>query len=57
MTTAEHLYRLAGFTRLPERDRSPALGLSLLAFGLVLPQGVPQPIAIDRSEGTPRTPA
>jgi ribosomal protein S18 acetylase RimI-like enzyme len=39
MTAAEHLYRLAGFTRLPERDWSPALGLSLLAFGLVLPHG------------------
>jgi ribosomal protein S18 acetylase RimI-like enzyme len=38
MTTAEHLYRLAGFTRLPELDRSPAPGLSLLAFGLLLPQ-------------------
>ena len=39
MTAAQHLYRRAGFTRLPERDWSPAPGLSLLAFGLVLPQG------------------
>jgi ribosomal protein S18 acetylase RimI-like enzyme len=39
MTTAEHLYRLAGFTRLPERDWHPAPGLSLLAFGLMVPQG------------------
>ena len=38
MTAAQHLYRLAGFTRLPERDWSPAPGLLLLAFGLVLPQ-------------------
>ena len=39
MTAAQHLYRRAGFTRLPERDWSPAPGLSLLAFGLVLPRG------------------
>ncbi len=39
MTAAQHLYRLAGFTRLPELDWSPAPGLSLLTFGLVLPQG------------------
>jgi ribosomal protein S18 acetylase RimI-like enzyme len=38
-SVAQHLYRLAGFTRLPERDWSPAPGMSLLAFGLVLPQG------------------
>ena len=41
MTTAEHLYRLAGFTRLPELDWSPAPGLTLLAFGLLLPQAGP----------------
>ena len=40
MAAAQHLYRLAGFTRLPERDWSPTPGLLLLAFGLVLPQGV-----------------
>jgi ribosomal protein S18 acetylase RimI-like enzyme len=57
MTAAQHLYRLAGFTRLPERDWSPVPGVLLLAFGLMLPQGVPQPIAIDQSEGTPRIPA
>jgi GNAT superfamily N-acetyltransferase len=39
MTAAQHLCRRAGFTRLPELDWSPAPGLSLLAFGLVLPQG------------------
>jgi len=39
MTAAQHLYRLAGFTRLPERDWSPAPGVLLPAFGLVLPQG------------------
>ena len=38
MTAAQHLYRLAGFTRLPELDWRPAPGLSLLVFGLVLPQ-------------------
>ena len=38
MTAAQHLYRLAGFTRLPELDRRPAPGLLLLALGLVLPQ-------------------
>ena len=37
MTAAQHLYRLAGFTRLPELDWSPAPGVALLAFGLVLP--------------------
>jgi ribosomal protein S18 acetylase RimI-like enzyme len=57
MTTAEHLYRLAGFTRLPGLDWSPAPGLSLLAFGLVLPQRAPQPIDVARSEGKPRPPA
>ena len=39
MTAAYHLYRLAGFTRLPERDWSPFPGVLLLAFGLLLPQG------------------
>ncbi len=38
MTAAQHLYRLAGFTRLPELDWNPAPGLSLLTFGLMLPQ-------------------
>ena len=38
MTAAQHLYRRAGFTRLPELDRRPAPGLLLLALGLVLPQ-------------------
>jgi ribosomal protein S18 acetylase RimI-like enzyme len=38
MTAAQCLYRQAGFTRLPELDWSPAPGLLLLAFGLVLPQ-------------------
>ena len=38
MAAAQHLYRRAGFTRLPELDWRPAPGLSLLAFGLVLPQ-------------------
>jgi ribosomal protein S18 acetylase RimI-like enzyme len=36
MRTAQHLYELAGFRRLPERDWSPAPGISLLAYGLLL---------------------
>lgn len=32
MTDAHRLYRRAGFTRLPERDFSPAPGVSLLVF-------------------------
>jgi len=51
MTAAQHLYRLAGFTRLPERDWSPAPGLSLLAFGLVLPQ---EAASTDRHRPGPR---
>ena len=39
MTAAQHLYRLAGFTRLPERDWSPVPGVLLLVFGLLLPHG------------------
>jgi len=57
MTAAQHLYRLAGFTRLPERDWSPVPGVLLLAFGLALPHaGNPQPSATARGEGTPRLP-
>ena len=37
MTAAQHLYRRAGFTRLPELDWSPAPGVALLAFSLALP--------------------
>jgi ribosomal protein S18 acetylase RimI-like enzyme len=59
MTAAQDLYRLAGFTRLPERDWSHFPGVLLLAFGLVLPQegSVPLPIGAARSIGTPRRPA
>jgi ribosomal protein S18 acetylase RimI-like enzyme len=39
MTAAQHLYRLAGFTRLPERDWSSVPGVLLLAFGLLVPRG------------------
>jgi ribosomal protein S18 acetylase RimI-like enzyme len=39
MTAAQHLYRLAGFTRLPARDWSPVPGGLLLAFGLLVPRG------------------
>ncbi len=37
MRAAHHLYDQAGFGRLPERDWSPEPGLTLLAYGLVLP--------------------
>jgi ribosomal protein S18 acetylase RimI-like enzyme len=36
MQAAQRLYQRAGFSRLPERDWSPAPGVSLLAYGLVL---------------------
>ncbi len=36
MKAAQHLYDEAGFARLPERDWSPAPGVTLLAYGLVL---------------------
>ncbi len=37
MLAAHHLYDQAGFGRLPERDWSPEPGLTLLAYGLLLP--------------------
>lgn len=36
MKAAHHLYEVAGFTRLPERDRYPEPGFALLAYGLIL---------------------
>jgi ribosomal protein S18 acetylase RimI-like enzyme len=36
MRAAHRLYTRAGFTRLPDRDRSPRPGEVLLAYGLVL---------------------
>ena len=36
MLAAQHLYRRAGFRRLPDRDWSPAPGMPLLAYGLAL---------------------
>jgi ribosomal protein S18 acetylase RimI-like enzyme len=36
MRAAHHLYEREGFTRLPERDWSPAPGTTLLAYGLRL---------------------
>jgi ribosomal protein S18 acetylase RimI-like enzyme len=36
MRTAHHLYEQAGFIRLPGKDRSPAPGVDLLAYGLRL---------------------
>jgi ribosomal protein S18 acetylase RimI-like enzyme len=36
MKTAHHLYKEAGFTRLPERDWSPEPSVILLAYGLRL---------------------
>jgi ribosomal protein S18 acetylase RimI-like enzyme len=38
MKTAHHLYESAGFHRLPERDWSPVPGVTLLVYGLTLPQ-------------------
>ncbi len=43
MYAAHRLYRRLGFTRLPERDWSPAPGLQLLAFGLDLTDRSGQP--------------
>jgi ribosomal protein S18 acetylase RimI-like enzyme len=37
MEAAHHLYEQAGFVRLAERDWSPLPGITLLAYGLVLP--------------------
>lgn len=37
MRAAQHLYRQAGFRRLPDRDWSPGPGVILLAYGLPLP--------------------
>jgi ribosomal protein S18 acetylase RimI-like enzyme len=37
MRAAQHLYRQAGFRRLPGRDWSPRPGVTLLAYGLPLP--------------------
>jgi ribosomal protein S18 acetylase RimI-like enzyme len=37
MLAAHHLYEQAGFSRMPERDWSPVDGLTLLAYGLLLP--------------------
>jgi ribosomal protein S18 acetylase RimI-like enzyme len=38
MKVAHRLYEDAGFTRLPERDWSPLPGVTLLAYGLRLPE-------------------
>jgi ribosomal protein S18 acetylase RimI-like enzyme len=38
MKVAHRLYEVAGFTRMPERDWSPVPGVSLLAYGLRLPE-------------------
>ena len=36
MKAAQHLYESTGFRRIPERDWSPAPGVTLLVYGLVL---------------------
>ena len=41
MLAAQRLYQRAGFRRLPERDWSPAPGLTLLAYGLPLSASSP----------------
>ena len=38
MEAAQRIYRRAGFVRLPERDWSPAPGIDLIAYGLVVEQ-------------------
>jgi ribosomal protein S18 acetylase RimI-like enzyme len=38
MQAAQRIYQRAGFTRLPERDWSPAPGIDLIAYGLDLEQ-------------------
>jgi ribosomal protein S18 acetylase RimI-like enzyme len=56
MLAAQHLYRQAGFTRLPERDWSPREGITLLAYSLPLPAaGRPGP-ADPAGAGKPGTP-
>ena len=40
MVAAQRLYERAGFRRLPDRDWSPAPGVTLLAYGLKLGSGV-----------------
>jgi ribosomal protein S18 acetylase RimI-like enzyme len=57
MTAAQHLYRLAGFTRLPERDWSPVPGVLLLVFGLLLPHGGASTDRHRPGDGTLRLPA
>jgi ribosomal protein S18 acetylase RimI-like enzyme len=45
MLAAQHLYQRAGFRRLPDRDWSPAPGVTLLAYGMALPgSGFPAPV-------------
>jgi ribosomal protein S18 acetylase RimI-like enzyme len=39
MRAAQHLYRRAGFRRLPDRDWSPRPGITLVAYGLPLNAG------------------
>ncbi len=38
MKTAHRLYESAGFHRVPDRDWSPVPGVTLLVYGLMLPQ-------------------
>ena len=40
MAAARHLYRSAGFIRLPDRDWSPVPGFTLIAYGRVLARGL-----------------
>jgi ribosomal protein S18 acetylase RimI-like enzyme len=50
MKAAHHLYDEAGFSRLPERDWSPAPDVRLLAYGMVLaPGGVPRGASCTRA--------
>lgn len=57
MRAAHHLYEREGFRRLPERDWSPAPGMILLAYGLVLTSdAAPGPADTLITEALPQNP-
>jgi ribosomal protein S18 acetylase RimI-like enzyme len=50
MSVAQHMYAKAGFRRLPDRDWSPSVGVTLLAFGRIL--GAPPAVADVSARGS-----
>lgn len=56
MRVAQHMYEQAGFRRLPERDWSPAPGITLLAYGLALPAPSPNHQPADHAQAAASTP-